>query len=159
MKTYWANLNERERWILGSGVGFCCVYLFYLLIYSPLTTAIHNKSQQLIEKQETLEWMQGVLQSYEHRKVPKTLTSAQLLSVLAEQLNASSFKQYPYELQQTGNATIQLRFEQVPYNLFMNWLWSTYGKYTLVVKQLSLTRTKTPGVVKLNLTVSTVLNH
>lgn len=155
VKAYWISLNERERWILGLGVIFCVVYLFYLLIYSPLANAVHNKSQQFLEKQETLVWMQQVRQQYKNKKAPQVLTSSKLLTVLADQLNATSFKRFPYQLQQTGVSDIQLIFDQVPYNGFITWLWSINEKYTISIKQLNIERTDTPGVVKLVLVIAT----
>jgi general secretion pathway protein M len=155
INAYWLNLNERERWTLGFGVVFCVAYLFYLLIYSPLVTAVHNKSQQLLEKQETLVWMQQVRHQHNTRKPPQMLTSSKLLTVLAEQLNATSFKQFSYQLQQTGVSDIQLVFDKVPYNAFVAWLWAMSEKYSISIKQLSIERTDTPGVVKLLLVVAT----
>ena len=155
MRTYWSNLNERDRFTLVIGAVVCVVYLFYLLIYSPLTTAVHNKSQQLTEKQETLAWMKQVRVLHHTKKAPKTLTSSKLLAVLAEQLNTTSFKQFPYQLQQTGVSDIQLIFDRVPSNAFVHWLWSINEKYTIVIKQLNMERTDTPGVVKLMIIIAT----
>ena len=155
MKAYWDNLSERERWTLGVGALLCFLYLFYLLLYSPLATAVHNKSQQLTEKQETLVWMQQVRQQHKTKKAPQTLTSSKLLTVLAEQLNTTSFKQFPYQLQQIGGSDIQLLFDKVPYNAFMTWLWSVNDKYTISIKQLNVERTDSPGVVKLMIVIAT----
>lgn len=155
VKAYWVSLNERERLVLGIGVVFCVFYLFYLLIYSPLVNAVHNKSQQFLEKQETLVWMQQVRQQYKHKKAPQVLTSSKLLTVLADQLNTTSFKSFPYQLQQTGVSDIQLVFDQVPYNGFIAWLWSINEKYTISIKQLNIERTDTPGVVKLVMVIAT----
>ena len=155
VKTYWSNLNERERWTLGVGVVCSVFYLFYLLIYSPLASAVHTKSQQLLEKQETLVWMQQVRQQSKNTKAPQTLTSSNLLTVLADQLNKSSFKQYPYQLQQTGVSDIQLIFDQVPYNAFIAWVWSVNEKYTISIKQLNVEHTELPGIVKLMMIIAT----
>lgn len=151
---YWNNLNERERWILGSGTLFCIIYLFYLLLYAPLTRAVHEKSHQLIEKQSTYAWMQQVREQYKTQKTQASLTSSQLLTVLAEQLNHSSFKQYPYHLQQTAVNDIQLAFDNVPYNAFMSWLWMINEKYLISIKQFNVEHTEVQGVVKLMMVVS-----
>lgn len=50
MINYWNNLNERERWMVGIATVCVIFYLFYLFIYSPLTTAVATKFQQLQEK-------------------------------------------------------------------------------------------------------------
>lgn len=151
MKAYWNNLNERERLMLGICGVLCIIYLFYLLIYSPLTKAIQDKTKQLSEKQATLVWMADVSKEYKATKPLQTLTKSQLLSMLAAELNVASFKNFPYQLQQTGQNDIQLLFEKVPYNGFMVWLWSLNQKYRIVVKQFNIERTDTTGIVKLTL--------
>lgn len=155
LSAYWANLNERERVILGIGIIVCVGYLFYLLIYSPLTNAVYHQSKALLEKQETLAWMQQVRAQHKLKQPRKALTSSQLLAVLALQLKTTSFKQFPYQLQQTGAGEIQLIFEQVPYNGFVAWVWSITEKYTITIKQLNVERTSTAGIVKVTMMIVT----
>ncbi len=154
MKTYWRSLNDREHWMLGTGVFCCFVYLFYALLYAPLITAVHDQSQQLIEKKETLAWMERVRQQHITSKTPQVLTSSKLLTVLATQLKSSSFHHFSYQIQQTGPGDIQLSFEQVPYNAFVSWVWAISEQYTFTVKQLNAERTDTPGVVKLLIVIA-----
>ena len=153
MKTYWNNLNERERWTLGFG-GVCCFFfLLYLLLYAPLINAVHDKTQQLAEKQETLAWLQQARLQHKTVKAAQTLSSSQLLSVLANKLKSTSFHGFSYQLQQTGAGDIQLSFDQVPYNAFVTWLWTVSQNYAFSIKQLNAERTDTPGVVKLMVTI------
>lgn len=152
MKAYWDNLNERERWMLG--FGGCCfaLFLLYMLLYAPLVNAVHTRTQQLHEKQETLEWMQQAYRQHKAVKTPSALSNSNLLSVLANQLKSTSFQKFPYQLQQTGTGDIQLSFEQVPYNAFVTWLWSVRQNYAFSIKQFNTERTGTPGVVKILVT-------
>lgn len=153
MKTYWDNLNERERWMLGFGGIFCVLFLIYILIYAPMVNAVRNKTKQLFEKQETLVWMQQAEKKRRAVKIPTPLSNSMLLSMLANQLKSTSFHTFPYQLQQTGTGDIQLSFEQVPYNAFVSWLWSTREKYAFSIKQFNTERTATLGVVKILVTV------
>ncbi len=138
MKAYWSHLNDRERWMLGFG-GVCCFFfLLYILLFAPLLNAVQNKSQQFIEKQETLAWMQRARLQYHTAEAPQALSSGQLLSVLAEKLKSSSFHRFPYQLQQTGASDIQLSFDQVPYNAFVTWLWTVGQKYAFLLSNLML---------------------
>jgi len=154
VKAYWQNLNDRERWMLGLGVTFCIFYLFYLVVYAPLTTAIDDKSKQLREKQETLAWMQQIRHQPKTTHAPQSLTNTQLLTLIANQLRNTSFKQFPYQLQQTGVGEIQLSFDQVPFNPFMVWLWSLNQKYVVSIKQFSADHTDVAGVVKLMVVIA-----
>lgn len=147
MKTYWDTLNLRERWMLGVGGVFCFFVLLYWLILAPLSNAVQDKSRQLIEKRDTLVWMQQVRHQRETAKAPLSLTSSKLLSVLAAQLKSTSFRRFPYQLQQTGSGDIQLTFDRVPYNALVTWLWSVNKRYAFTIKQFTAERTDTSGVV------------
>ena len=155
LKSYWGNLNERDRITLSVGIIVCGAYLLYLLIYSPLANAVHNKSNELLEKRETYAWMQQVRSHFQLKQPPKVLSSSKLLTVLAIELKSTSFKQFPYQLQQTGASDIQLSFEQVPYAAFVAWIGSINKKYTITIQQLNVDRTPTPGVVKLMMVIAT----
>ncbi len=155
LKAYWNNLNDRERWMLGSG-GVCCFFLlYYALLYAPLTDSVKEKSQQLKEKEETLVWMQKARSQYKRGTPAQALGSSQLLSVLANQLKSASFHGFSYQLQQTGAGDIQLSFDQVPYNPFVSWLWSVSQRYAFSIRQFNAERTGTPGVVKVLVTIQT----
>ena len=140
--------------MLGFGGVFVFFFLLYLLIFAPLINAIQDKSQQRIEKQQTLAWLQAARLQYKTTKVPEVISNGQLLSVLAEKLKSASFHRFPYQLEQTGAGDIQLSFVNVPYNAFMTWLWSTRQQVAFSIKQLTVEHTETPGVVKLMVTVS-----
>lgn len=153
MIAYWNNLNDRERWMLGIG-GVCCIaFLFYLLIYSPLVNSVYDKTQQLIEKKETLAFLQKAKMQQRSTKKVQVLSKSKLLTVLAEQLNTTSFHRSIYQLQQTGSDDIQLSFDEVPFNAFIQWLWSMNEKYAFLIKQWNAERTLTPGVVKVVLII------
>ena len=151
MKNYWNNLNERERLMVVALTIFCFFYLYYVLLYAPLSSTKQERLQQLIEKQDTLIWMQQMQKEYHGKSTLKSITVSKLLTVLANQLNESTFKSYPYQLQQSSVHDIQLVFDKVPFNSFMTWLWSVNENYVLTIKQLNVQRTDIPGVVQLTL--------
>ncbi|KTD23572.1 general secretion pathway protein M [Legionella lansingensis] len=152
---YWNNLNERERWMVGITAVCVLFYLFYLLIYSPLTTAVDSKSGQLKEKKETLTWMQQARQQPKNKKNPQVISNAKLLALIDGQLTSSTLKRFTYQLQQTGSGDVQLSFDQVPFNSFLSWLWTLTNNYAITLKQFSAEKTDTPGVVKLTVLIAT----
>ncbi len=151
---YWSNLTERERWIAAIGSVCVLIYLFYLLIYSPLSNSVNEKSQLLIEKQETLAWMELVRQQPKNLKKSEALSNTKLLALIGNQLSDKTFRQFPYQLQQTGPGDIQLSFDRVPYKQFLSWLWSLSNDYRITLKQFTADRTETPGVVKLLIVIT-----
>ncbi|WED42093.1 type II secretion system protein M [Legionella cardiaca] len=154
MINYWNNLNERERWMVSIAAVCIGAYLFYLLVYSPLVTAVSSKAAQLQEKKETLTWMQQVRQQPKNKRVPQSITNAKLLALIGSQLNSGALRKFVYQLQQTGSGDIQLSFEQVPMQPFLSWLWALSNDYTVILKQLSVERTDIPGVVKVTIIIA-----
>ncbi|STX29362.1 general secretion pathway protein M [Legionella beliardensis] len=154
MMNYWNNLNDREKWLLGLGLISTLIYLFYLLLYSPLISAVDEKETQLKEKQETLIWMQQVRQQLPHKSNLKTISSSKLLTVIATELTNQALQKFPYQLQQTSQGDIQLSFENVPYKTFLVWLWQLNNNYALTLKQLVIEKTATVGLVKLTAVIA-----
>lgn len=155
MMSYWTNLNERERGLIGAGSVCLLIYIFYLLVYSPLVTTAYNKNKSLQEKKETLAWIRQVLEKPINKAPKETVNSNKLLSIIATELGERPFSSFPHELQQTGQGDIQLTFESVPYTPFLTWLWALGNKYVISLKQFSAERTKTTGVVKIMLIIDT----
>lgn len=154
MTNFWNNLNDRERWMLAIGTSVLFCYLLYSLLYAPLHHALQANSASLIDKAETLQWMQQAKKDWKVEKPKQTLTSSQLLTALANQLRTSEFQKFPYQLQQTNAADVQLSFEKVPFPLILNWLLTFHEQYAVVVKQLGAERTKASGVVKVVMVLS-----
>lgn len=148
MNAWWANLSERDRWAAGLGAAFLLCYLFYLLVYSPLMASVVFKRDQLLEKKQTLAWMQQVQDEAGSGKTAESITRNKLLTVMATRLDNGPLKPFRYLLQQTGQGEISLSFDAVPYSDFLTWLWELSQEYAISLEQFSVERTATPGVVK-----------
>lgn len=155
MIQYWTNLNERERLLGSLGALILIIYLFYRLIYAPLSGAVHNKSLELLEKQSTLSWMKEVQQQIKKEIPLQRISNAKLLSLIDNQLREGDLKQFAYQLQQTNTGEIQLSFEKVPFNSLLNWLWKLQNHFTITLKQLNAEKVDLAGMTKLNLIIST----
>jgi general secretion pathway protein M len=154
IEKYWHYLTERERWMVVVCAVCTLLYLFYFLLYQPLRTAVNTKTKQLIEKQETLAWMQQVRHQPKNKHTEQVITNSKLLAIIGNQLSNNALRQFAYQLQQTGPEDIQLSYDQVPFKPFLTWLWNLRNDYAITLKRFSAERTTTPGVVKLMIVVS-----
>ena len=149
MKSYLSTLNEREKWMV-LGAALCIfVYIYYLLLYSPLASQVEARQVQLIEKMQTLEWLNKVKNIKSTKKVKQSVDNSQLLTLLATQLKNSTTLRFPYQLQQTSSGEIQLSFDQVPFKVFMEWLVNINNKYNINIKQFDVNKSATPGITQL----------
>lgn len=154
MKSYLSTLNEREKWMVLSAAICVLIYVYYMFLYSPLATNVDQRSEQLIEKKATLEWMKKVKLQHNNSSVKQSLDNGQLLTLIATQLKNNSVINDSYQLQQTNSGEIQLSFEQVPFNSFLEWLLKMSKQYTISVKQLDVNKTPTPGMTQLMIILS-----
>ncbi|HAT2093115.1 TPA: GspM family type II secretion system protein LspM [Legionella pneumophila] len=155
MKTYLNTLNDREKWmVIVAGVSLF-IYGYYLLLYAPLSNQVNQKSTQLIEKTETLEWMKQVRMQKRSAKRKESVDNSQLLTILASQLKNNKTLKFPYQLQQTGSGDVQLTFDAVPFQNFMQWLAKINEVYSINIKQFDVEKTSTPGVTRLMIILST----
>lgn len=154
MRNYWNTLNERERWMLIIA-GLCLsIYLFYSFIYAPLKNSLAAKSAQLVEKKDTLIWMQQAKAAKHSVATRKNLNNRQLLTLLSDQLKTGHLQKYAHQMEQTSAGDVQLSFNEVPFQTLLTWLENLSKTYVISVKQLNAERTETRGVVKLTLVVS-----
>lgn len=154
MKSYLNTLNERDRWALIGGAFCLGLYLFYLFLYHPLSNSVSEKSILLAEKTQTLDWMRQIQREGHSAKSKKVVDNGQLLTILATALKNNRTLNFPYQLQQTSSGDIQLSFERVPFKLFITWLAKIDEQYKILVKQLEVEKTDTPGVTHLAIILS-----
>ncbi|AMQ28135.1 TPA: GspM family type II secretion system protein LspM [Legionella pneumophila] len=155
MKTYLNTLNDREKWmVIVAGVSLF-IYGYYLLLYAPLSNQVNQKSTQLIEKTETLEWMKQVRMQKRSAKRKESVDNSQLLTILASQLKNNKTLNFPYQLQQTGSGDVQLTFDAVPFQNFIQWLAKINEVYSISIKQFDVEKTSIPGVTRLMIILST----
>lgn len=154
MKSYLNTLNEREKWMLIGGVLCLFIYVYYLFLYAPLSNKVTQKATQLVEKTNTLAWMQKAKQQGHAAKNKQSVDNSQLLTLLAKQLKDNPTLKFPYQLQQTGSGDIQLTFDAVPFKLFLSWLAKINDQYAITVKQFNAEHSETPGITRLMLIIS-----
>lgn len=100
--------------------------------------------------------MDEKIQQQSHTKQTKKqiVDNSQLLTTLATQLKNDTNLKFPYQLQQTGSGDIQITFDSVAFNLFITWLEKINQRYAITVKQFEADRSKTPGVTRLMILLS-----
>lgn len=148
IKEYWSSLQEREKRLLMVGGGLLLFFLGYWLFYSPLQEAQQRARAHNHELHEVLAWMQSVRKSAGSKSLAQSISSTRLPGVLNEQIRNSSLQPFPYALQQNKAGDIQISFDHVPWNAFLQWIWNTNEKYALNLQQLQADRLESSGMVK-----------
>ncbi len=159
MKEWWNQLALREKQMLTVGGFFLCAFLIYILLWAPLTSRTESLRKQITTQQTLLSWMQEAekrLVTLE--KNPQTATSTRsegsLLSVVQKQINRTTLVGALTDLHQLETDSIQLTFQKVSFDQLMKWLILITGQEGLVIKQLSVAPSATPGIADVTLVLS-----
>lgn len=151
MKNFLKNLNDRDRVALFIGASCLLMYFLYLMVYSPIVTALDQKAFHLSEKQKTLSWMQAVQRKKISKNEPLSVNNAQLLSVLNRKLKEAQFEPFAYQLQQDSSGNIQLSFDEIPLVPFLSWLFRMNGSYAFTLQRFVANRVETSGMAKVSI--------
>lgn len=149
IQDYWNAMSTKDKRTLTIGGVLAIIMLIYAFIYSPLQTSIHELRQQVLDKKETLLWMQSVrseLETTKHKSKP--IAHNKLLSLVNNDLQQRNFKAFPSRLQMGSTNDVQVNFERVPVNMLLEWVWRLNTRYSVAIKQFDLQRSNTQGVVK-----------
>lgn len=160
MRERWDNLALREKQMLILGAVVVGVLLIYLLIWTPLINKNENLREQIHQNQALLAWMQDAdkrirLIEKTASKNPPVHTTGSLLGLVQKQLNLSPLVSSLTQLHQVENNAVQLTFQKVDFDKMMAWLIQMARQHELIVSQMSVTPTTTPGMVSIELVLKT----
>lgn len=156
VKDWWSRLSLQEKKIAGFGGAIVSLFLFYVLIWSPMLGHLNVMRKRIKSGEQTLVWMQAAdkkIQSIEsHNKTEsKEISPVALMSVLQKEINQNSLGQSLEQLKQASNDTIELDFKQVEFDKVIVFLTKTLKEYRVTVDQFSVTAVAKPGMVDVQL--------
>jgi general secretion pathway protein M len=162
MKTWWAHLQQREQRLLGAGAIFFILLFFYFTIIQPISDSLDTQTSNIESQQKLLHWMQtSVPQLQSLRKADthrQPIPAGNLLSSVEQSLKQSQLSDAVTTLEKnpddTTHESIQLKFDKVMFDRLMTWLIHFRQTYNVNISQLSIIRTKDPGVVQVNLVLN-----
>lgn len=152
MNEWWLNLSLREKQIISAGALAVVIFLLYLILWLPLSNRVVNLREQIVRDQKLLLWMrdanqriQDVEKNLQNKK--PTESNASLLNIIQKQINKSTFVSSLNQLKQAENDSVQLSFNNVDFDRLIQWLTELWQQQGIVISQMSVTASGTPGVV------------
>lgn len=146
LKTWFANLTQREQRLVSGGAISFTVLVFYYLIWSPLNTALHTQQRALSEQQELLLWVQEqASRAAQLRQSNQQVSFTGSLTQLVNQTTRSSG--ISVSRMQPQNDYLQVTIDSVPFNALLTWL-NTLESRGVMILQADITETDNPGIVQ-----------
>lgn len=152
MKEWWINLSLREKQTVSIGGFFVILFLIYLVLWSPLNNKVESLRTKIQRDQKLLVWMQDTnrrVQQIEKNQQTKKIaaTDVSLLTIVQRQLNKTPLVSSLEQLRQADNDSVQLSFKNVDFDKLAAWLIQLWQQEGLVVSQINVTPSGSPGMV------------
>ncbi len=155
MRDWFDNLARREQIMVAAGAVVVVIALFYLLVWSPLSSGNERLRDSVQAKQDTL----AELARWEGRVTPPSgdrsnARGGQSLVIVVSQ-SASGFQLAgALKSSQPVNAnSIRVQMENASFDTLVSWLGELHQRHGLSVRSASFTRTGQSGRVNSTLTL------
>lgn len=142
-----------DQWLLLVCGGCVLACLLYLLLLTPLKERVRLAQGQTQALQLTLAQVQQL--SAELKALPRQPKTAEqapltnLAELVDRSLRSHGLIMRGFQPGEEGHA--QLRLEKVAYSSLLRWLYDLEVRHRLVIKELSLVKSSTPGIVTANI--------
>lgn len=146
MKQWWQSLNNREQKLvasLGIAVG---VFIFYGLIWQPLTQGVTDNQKKVNRKQDLLNYVTAETARYQSLKGSSVKVSSGSLSSIVNR--SARENQITLARVQSQNSDLQVWVDNIAFNQLLTWLEQLANQQGIQVKSIDLTPGEQAGQVR-----------
>ena len=152
--SWWKNLNQRERLLVGLGIPLLLVVMFYLYMWQPLSKDLSQLRIKVPENNATLAWMNYQLKSFKSSSIAsQSSTQRQPLLTVIERIAINTKIKDAIQRVQPGNdGSVEIWFQDAVADQLFLWIDQLSGSQVAVVSA-TITRA-TPGLVSARVKVN-----
>ncbi len=153
VQDWFNNLRRNEQLILLFGAAFVLCYLFYIMVWSPISADKGSFERQNIDAMHSLENVRQLAAQYKQLNTSGAVQSSggqQNLATLVDTSVKNNQLQYT-RLQPSSSGDVQLRFENAVFNNLLAWIDELGVQHSVIVKDLSVSPGVAPGQVNVSI--------
>lgn len=149
----WQQFNRREQGVLLLTAGVLALLLLWLIIVQPLRAMVadqHADNRMLADQLQQARTMAGQLQQLKQSGANSSRAGANNLQRLVGQ-TARSHGLVMSDFRPNSDNSLQLRFEQAPFNGLLEWLYQLEASHNVAVDNLDISPTRDSGLVSVSI--------
>ena len=130
MKDWWTSLQDRERWLFGTGTVLALGLSLYALVWSPFLQDLHQLRRGVAEQRAELVWMRAAAR--EIKRLENSTSDPQLpehedegrslLTLVDQTARAAGLNQAMRRVEPQGNEKVTVHLEQASFDTLARWL-------------------------------------
>lgn len=150
---WWTSLNYREKLLVGIGVPFLLVVMFYLYMWAPLSKELSQLRLRVPENNATLAWMNHQLAGLKQSSVSTQSQNQNqpLLTVIEQAAIKAKVKDAIQRVQPGNDGSVEIWFQEAVADQLFNWI-EQLSSSKVSVLSATITRA-TPGLVSARIKV------
>lgn len=147
MKAWWQQLNNREQQLVLVMSVVMAIFILYSLIWQPLNQSLVDGKAKLSRQQALLTWVEEGSERYlqAKRAGAASRSNASLSSIINRTSRQSNIT--ITRMQPQGDE-LQVWIDEISFNRLLTWLEMLASREGLQVKNIDLSKTEQPGVVR-----------
>ena len=132
---WWHTRSDHEkRNLMISGI-VAVILLSYLLVIKPFNASLRERQQQVQYQSQLLQQIRpqvAKVQSLrQHLGEVKTISTAELLTVISTSLQSAHLDAYANSIKQNESNQVQVEFQQVPFDKLTDYLENLWQRYEI----------------------------
>ncbi len=147
----WNERPKSEKNIIIVVSGLMILTLLYLFVAEPLINWREKEQRSLVANTKVLSQVEGLVQRFENQKAAGAQAQKGLAQVIDQSLQANGLAMRGFQPGKNNDA--RLRLTNVKYEPLVQWLYDIEYQHKLVIEELSVSETKTQGLLLANIRV------
>lgn len=149
LRQWFMSLEQRERWVLGSGAVILVVFILYVALVSPYVSHRRTLGTAVQTQQALLAWMRPAASRIEalHGSPPAVLPGGSLLSAVNTSIASAGLGNALQQAQQSDDGSVRVQFSSVNFDSLVGWLAKLQRSYGVTASDVTVTRASSPGQV------------
>jgi len=155
LKERYAQLAQRERWMLAIGVGAVTLTLLYLLIWEPLAKAEQRRFEAVQGARGLASRIEELAAEVQNRRgggAPVNL-GISILAAVDQTTKGGLLEKAPSRVQPEGEKEVKVWVEDVSFDGLMRWLHELESRYGIRAQSAEIERQSAPGLVNARLSL------
>lgn len=156
IRSWYAGLQPRERWLVASAAGLIAIAMLYLLFFGPFAKAVDARRQRVETKQQDLVWMRSMSNVVRAKAASRSggMGGESLVIVMNRTAQQAGITGALVNQAPQGDNSIRVRLEGAPFDAMVTWLGILHEQAGIDVDNASVERAERTGVVNASLTLT-----
>lgn len=152
MKAWFMSLSLREKYMVEVATTVVFIFMFYLLIWEPISSSYERNKKNVANAVETITWMKNAAQQVKQLRGSGALEDQPqgkqfVLGMIDKTAKNAGLGNVLKRVQPEGETGVRVWFENAAFDELVKWLATLQSEHGLIVNEINVDKTEANGLV------------